>query len=171
MIIVAGPGPYCLVRGNELVQVATASQNGVNVWPTNAGSPPAFWHPDPWNFAHSAVYNNSIRVEWSASGDIGIYSGIAVGGLPWSPTAVLADAGLVMGNTIDSVNVGLLVDGVLGGTVWGNTVTRPYSGGSPPNCDHPLAYTAADMNGTLLQPGWAPVQFHQGPCEPAAVPV
>jgi hypothetical protein len=171
MIIVAGPGPYCLVRGNELVQVATASQNGVNVWPTNAGSPPAYWHPDPWNFAHSAVYNNSIRVERSASGDIGIYSGIAVGGLPWSPTAVLADAGLVMGNTIDSVNVGLLVDGVLGGTVWGNTVTRPYSGGSPPNCDHPLAYTAADTNGTLLQPGWAPVQFHQGPCEPAAVPV
>ena len=93
-------------------------------------------------------------------------SGIAVGGLPWAAYATEPDAGLVAANVVDGANVGLLVDGVRGGAVYGNEVLSVF--GEPAwasNCGAPHAYTAADANGTLLQPGFERIAFRQGPCE------
>ena len=166
MMIAVGPGPGCLVRDNTLVQRATISQNGINVWPTNVGEARPWWHPEPWSFAHSAVVRNSISVVRSPVGDVGMLSGIAVGGLAWAAYATEPDAGLVAGNVIDGANVGLFVDGVGGGAVYGNEVLSVF--GSPSwasNCAASHAYTAADATGTLLQPGFERVAFRQGPCK------
>ena len=163
MMVVAGPGPGCLVRDNALVQRRTVSQNGINIWPTNVGEARPWWHPEPWTFAHSAVVNNSISVMRSG----GLLSGIAVGGLAWAAYATQPDAGLVAANVIDGANIGVLVDGVSGGAVYGNEVLSIF--GSPSwasNCAAPHAYTVADANATLLQPGWERIAFRQGPCRP-----
>ena len=165
MMIAVGPGPGCLVRDNTLVQRASISQNGINIWPTNVGEARPWWHPAPWSFAHSAVVRNSISVVRSPGGDVGMLSGIAVGGLAWAAYATEPDAGLVAANVVDGANVGLFVDGVGGGAVYGNEVLSVF--GSPSwasNCASPHAYTAADANGTLLQPGFERIAFRQGPC-------
>ena len=170
MMIAVGPGPGCLVRDNVLVQRSTVSQNGINVWPTNVGGQSPWWHPEPWTFAPSAVVNNLISVAAAAGSgddDVGLLSGIAVGGVAWAAYAVEPDAGLVAGNTIDGPNIGLFVDGVNGGAVYGNEVWSVR--GSPAwaaNCPSPHAYTAADANATLLQPGFERIAFRQGPCRP-----
>ena len=167
MMIVAGSGPGCLVRDNVLVQRKTVSQNGINIWPTNVGEARPWWHPEPWTFAHSAVVNNSIRVMRSPAGDVGLLSGIAVGGLAWAAYATQPDAGLVAANVIDGANIGLFVDGVGRGAIYGNEEVSAY--GSPTwasNCATPHLYTAADVNGTLLQAGWERIAFRQGPCRP-----
>jgi hypothetical protein len=166
MMIAVGPGPSCLVRDNTLVQRATISQNGINVWPTNVGEAQPWWHPEPWNFAHSAIVGNSISVVRSPVGDVSLLSGIAIGGLAWAAYATEQDAGLVAANVVDGANVGLFVDGVCGGAVYGNEVLSVF--GSPSwasNCATSHAYTAADANGTLLQPGFERIAFRQGPCE------
>jgi hypothetical protein len=166
MMIAVGPGPGCLVRNNILVQRATISQNGINVWPTNVGEAQPWWHPEPWNFAHSAIVGNSISVVRSPDGDVGLLSGIAIGGLAWAAYATEPDAGLVAANVIDGANVGLFVDGVCGGAVYGNEILSVFGSSSwASNCATPHAYTAADVKGTLLQSGFERIAFRQGPCE------
>lgn len=86
MVIAVGPGPYCLVRNNSLLQRAGVAQNGINVWPTNVGQPSPWWHPEPWSFAHSAVVDNAVAVASPAPSDVGMFSGIAVGASPGRPT-------------------------------------------------------------------------------------
>lgn len=191
MIIANGPGPHCTVAFNTLLQVASASQNGINLWPTNSWGPPVWWHPNAWDFRHSVVFNNTLKVNVSDK-NAAMYSGVAVGGLPWADVWV-DNAGEVLNNAVEvgvplakyggwgdndhrrltacpfilqGTNVGLLVDGVMGGTVWGNAVTALSGNGHPSNCRSTVAYSAANANGTLLYPGWENITFNPT-CNPA----
>lgn len=74
----------------------------------------------------------------------------------------------MLNNTVDGAHVGLLVDGVREGTVFGNRVLSVGAGGAPTNCPAPQFYTVADAAASLLQEGYNSTAFRQGPC--AAVP-
>ena len=169
MMMAIGPGPYCLVQDNTLLVTHSVALNGINVWPTNVWlGHGVFWHPMQWDFLHSALFNNTITVEILPDASTGMYSGIAIGGLPWSPAAWVLNAGAILQNKITGANVGVLVDGVTGGTVFGNRATNPYQGGgSASMCRSSHAFTVADTNGTMLEPGYEVIGFESGqPCHP-----
>jgi hypothetical protein len=175
MMITAGPGPYQQITDNVLVMQGAVTQNGINLWPTNSGQPPSYWHPQPWDYSHSIIFNNSLSVACapSPSCPAAMYTGIVAGGLPWSPAAWAYSAGYVVENKISGANIGLVVEGVSYATVLLNTESNEFDGGSPnPFCPSQLlAYTVADANNSILQSGFSRVQFHQAPCSPTSAPL
>jgi len=102
----------------------------------------------------------------SSSPSAGAYSGISVGALPWA-NYDLYNAGFVYNNTISGADVNLLVDGVMAGTIFGNTMTAPSNSGGKTSsiCPTPQTYTVAKSQNLYLQPGFSVLSFDQGtPC-------
>eukprot|EP00026_Physarum_polycephalum_P005621 Phypoly_transcript_05656.p1 GENE.Phypoly_transcript_05656~~Phypoly_transcript_05656.p1 ORF type:complete len:532 (+),score=60.94 Phypoly_transcript_05656:165-1760(+) len=162
MQVGAGSGPYCWVQNNVITQDQVVTQCGINCWPTNVWMvEPVWWHPEPWDLAHSSIEGNVLSSNNSVTA--GAYSGIAVGGRPWA-NINLTNTGFIFNNTISGANVNLLVDGVYAGTIWANNVFGAEGAGGKTSslCQTPQEYTVAESSNLFLQPGYTVYAFDQG---------
>lgn len=138
--LVVGGGINCNVSFNIIEHTASYGFAGIDVG-----------YFAPFNgFHNGSVYsNNTITSSYNKLG-----AGIAVGIHPWGNMSYVWDP-VVTSNTISGAVVNLLVDGVQGGVIQGNSMSGAQGSRAIPTCPQsPANYTAGDFSGTSLQSGW-----------------
>ncbi len=116
------------------------------------------------NFSHAGSQYKYNTIE---SGYNLMTFGLSVGSHAWKPSEWIQDVGEVMGNSITGAVINLAVDGVLAGTVTGNSFSNPQGNKAMNGCpSYPAAnYTIGHFGATIVQAGWdAQRTYDNGTC-------
>lgn len=140
-----GGGINCNASFNTITHTASYGFAGLGI---------AYFAPYYGKHNGSVYSNNTITSSFNKLG-----AGLVVGIHPWPNENYVYDP-VVTSNTISGAVVNLLVDGVSGGQVQGNSMSGAQGTRGLNGCGSSSNYDAADFVGTSLQPGWVSRTHH-----------
>lgn len=150
--IVVGGGTNCRVQNNIIRQHSKHAFGGLQI---------AFFKDESngGNHAGSTFSGNTIDSFLDK-----LAFGIIVGMHPWDASVDIPNSGSAVSNQSTGAVVNLAIDGILGGTVNGTTVSGAQ-GTYGFNCNIAADYTAAHYGGATIQQNPVPVfRLYHGPC-------
>lgn len=155
--LVLGGGGGCVAELNTITHVNKYAFCGLGIG--NFQSPSAGNHPGS-EYRGNKVYSNGANK---------LSMGICAGSHMWSTSTNVFNAGRVVGNTVRGGSIGLVVDGVFGGEIFGNNVSDPIDDSTDEGvCRRSgLKYTVypPHVKNTTLQEGWTPLRYDYDECK------
>lgn len=148
--IVLGGGTDCDVSGNTIENLYAHGFAGIHVGNFDSGG-----DHDGIDYVGNSVYANEDQLAF----------GIVAGFHPWNSSLWVSDAGTIYDNVSEGAVVNFAVDGVGGGSIYGNTSTSPQ-GTWGFGCSASNHYTAGHYSGVSLQSGvtWVSKTYDNGSC-------
>lgn len=155
--LILGGGRGCVVELNTISQDAKYAFCGLGIG--NFPSSSAGNHSGS-EYRGNKVYSNRANK---------LSMGICAGSHMWSTTTDVFNAGRLVGNTVIGASIGLVVDGVFGGEISGNSVSDPIDDGTGEGVCRRSGrkYTVypPHVRNTLLQEGWTPLRYDYDECK------
>jgi hypothetical protein len=148
--LVVGGGAGCIVESNTIEHYSTFGYGGIHVG----------WFPGYGGYFNGSVFQNNSVTTYTINK---LATGIIVGFHPWDWHIDIHDPVVVSNASSGSVQ-NLIIDGVFGGYVHGNSMWGAQGTRGTASCPIAANYTAGDFNDSSFQDGWEYRIYHNGSC-------